>query len=472
MRLQHTLRGTNPAAITPILTGLTYLAAHLHSQSGTTADLISLIDAALTIDIQPCADKNPCLRTALHAFLLNLISADAAYVEPVINKFAARVFLTSVQHRARLEPVVYDILHVVLDTHPAAASLLSRIIRMRYPHPIRAAEEHVAYINAILHVARACHSPSVTRSVIATIFEKLGAIEALVPSDVTDCEGAMLRPEAEKMQLVLMELIRHVDIVYKEDAEYLRSCFEPFFAAYESYIVPIESTRFTPYVMIYAAEKGGEALVHDLSERLRQSFFDPSMSHRLREKFLEHSSVVIMRSASVSSASALAWLKQLASWLNAYVDDVSRNGGGEVDTDVHRLFYSGSASLMTTCCRRRDAVASNANVIPQMRLYRIVGSAMKPMLVVPRGVVDDFVKVVADCCGMDFNEIEDQNEGRFRPSRTRYGSRNEFFYKLRCPDLELSLAADMLEGRIRWDQKRVLKVQTHPSDIGLTTTTL
>lgn len=52
----------------------------------------------------------------------------------------------------------------------------------------------------------------------------------------------------------------------------------------------VQTTRFTPYVLLYAASRGGQEVVVEVMERLRLVFFDEEVWQRMRETFLQHSS--------------------------------------------------------------------------------------------------------------------------------------------------------------------------------------
>lgn len=319
----------------------------------------------------------------------------------------------------------------------------------------------MAYLRAVLAVARDERWPRVGRTVVATVLERMGAVEALVPAELFAADGS-LRPEGAKIQAMMLELFSHVDAGASESAYVLR-VFEPLFAAYESAIVPVEATRFTPYVLLYAASKGGDEAVLEVVERLRLAFFDEEVSLRMREKFLQHSSAMVIRSRLVSPAAARVWIAGVARWLNRYVDAQERcMDGVDVDTDVHLLFYSACCALMTTISKRSEACSGSssggADHLHTMRLYRIMACRMNPLLVVPVDIVQEFAGAVREIGGsgeMDFSDIIERNKGRYTPSRTKYGSRNKFEYTVRCPELPLVEAQERLEDYVRRDDSQM-----------------
>lgn len=474
-RLQHALSAKSAPAIAEVLTGLTHLAASLHTDTTYSADLRVLISSALSIDLKACTvptDGNsyPAL-DALHLFVVNLISADAGFVEPVLQMFAKNAFTLPVDGRGPVVNLTYAAITSILDAYPRADALLAEVLCTRYPHPVRPAQDHQAYLRSVLHVSRNCRSVGLCRSIIATVFEKLGAIEALVPADMfcntlaspgkdrEEGAGHILSREAEKIEIVLQELFRHIDLASKNSAvDYAGAHLEHIVSAYESSIVPVEGTRFAPYVLLYATSIGGPNAVWAVIQQLRQSFLDPSMSQRLREKFLQHSSVLVIRSKAAKDEQVLNWVSSVAGWLNRYIDVHERRrsfGGVDVDTDVHHLFYCACCALMSTVSKRIEAItslsATNNDLLDRIRLYRIMSCGMNPMLVIPNDIVTEFVQVVQKSCGMDFSDILEENTRKYTPSRTKYGSRNQFIYTVRCPDLELSNAREKLQEYVNFD---------------------
>lgn len=456
-RLQHALSAKSPVAIASVLSGLMHFVARLHSKSSDAADIRTLIAAALSVDLVACAtptEQNtyPALE-ALHLFIVNLVSSDAGFVEPVLQMFAKRAFILPVDGRGPVTELTYAAIASVLDAYPRADALLASILCSRYPHPVRSAEDHQAYLRSVLHVARDCRSVGLCRSIIATVFQKLGAIEALVPSFTfreRDGEGHSvpeLTRESARLEVVLLELFRHFDFSQKSaSVDYVGAHLDHIVSAYEASIVPIEGTRFSPYVMLYATSVAGAEVAWTVVKRLRQSFLDPSISQRLREKFLQHSSVLVIRAQAVTGERVLKWVGSVATWLNRYIDaQEQRNSyeAVEVDTDVHNLFYCACCALMITLLKRVECLAassaSGTDPLDRMRLYRIMSCAMNPMLVLSKELVAEFVEAVQGY-GMDFSDIMEENKGKYTPSRTKYGSRNDFIYTMSCPDLELPIA--------------------------------
>lgn len=471
LRLEHAISSKSPTASAEVLAGLTHFVASLHTGSPYVSDLRKLISSALSMDLLVCATPTdngefPTLE-AFHIFIINLVSADASFVEPVLDMLARKAFVALPDRRR--SPVLkyaYATVASVLDAYPRADALLAAVISARYPHPVRPAAEHVAYLRSVLHVSRECNSVELSRSIISTVFEKLGAIEALVPRDIfhgnDSTEGVFLTPEAEKVELILVELFRHVDLAKRDTASFAARHFEHMFAAYEASIVPIEGARFAPYVLLYASSAGGEPAVLEVIKRMRQSFFDPSVSQRLREKFLEHSCGVVIRASLCGPGAALRWMVSIAEWLNRYIDAQERRSGcvaQDIDIDVHHLFYSACCALMTGVSKRRDAISTPMpfanDPADHMRLYRIMSCTMNPMLVLPGEIVREFVDVVREASGLDFADIIDENKGKFTPSRTKYGSRNKFEHDVRCWELELPNARLKLVDVMRSDTQEV-----------------
>lgn len=73
---------------------------------------------------------------------------------------------------------------------------------------------------------------------------------------------------------------------------------------------------------------------------------------------------------------------------------------------------------------------------------------------IPADIAQQFASVVSGIGGngeLDFSDIIEQNKGLYTPSRTKYGSRNEFEYTGRCPDLKLVEAQERLKEYFRRD---------------------
>lgn len=501
-RLQHALAGGDPADVAELLTGLTHFSAlisHDASDESLAADLRVLVHAALEVDLLVCAAPSFTLSSraqeddataetitesdsaayptlnAFRLFVMNLVSADAAFVEPVLVMFAKRAFTLPLVKREPAVRHVYAVISMILSTHPRSSALLARIATEKYPHPVRPEPEHCAYARSVLHVARECHSQALRGDLISTVIEKVVAVEALVPRelfaepademppppprvnfeagaeepDSDACEGGHLIPlvkEAEKIDSMLSELCLYIDLAYADTpTELIQKHFDPLFTAFERFVLPVQGARFAPFVLLYAASVGGAAVVLDVVERLRQSFFDPSKPEGLRVHHLQYSSAMVICADLVSANDVVAWMSPVAQWLNNYIDAHDRRAPlyteNDIDTDVHNLFYTAACALMITVCRRTDAFdggsCADQDAIARMRLFRIMSSKMNPMLVISKPIVDEFADVVLECDGMDLSEILEENKFRFIPSLTRFGARNRFTYSTPMEPLAL-----------------------------------
>lgn len=459
--LQHTLSGRDPSAIAQVLRGLTHFAAISHTAHSTDAsDLTNLISHALTIDLKTCSDKtaSTALRPALREFLTNLISADAAYIDDVL-RLAAKAFSLPLDGAASVVDHLHDMLPVILQMYPRAGPVMLAVIRDCYPHPVRPSGEHHAYARSVLQVSRQCVGHPVGHNVISCVFEKLGAVEALLTQEVfiEDDKGEkQLAPQAEKLDLVLLELFNHVQLAHSSK-HFVSDFFEPLYSAYESSIVPIENVRYSPYSLIFAASIAGPEILQETIDRLLLCFLDPRLHTKLRVKFLQQSSILVIRAAKVSSEAARSWVSRVAKWLNAYVDAQQRHPQfmSEVDTSVHGLFYSAVFALMTTVVNRRYAFAGGDDFMDQLRLLRIMSCGMNPLLILPPGIVEEFSNVMFQACGMDFSDIRNANVTCFAPSFTKYGTVNKFSDVYVCPELDLPQSRQKLGDLMRVDNEEV-----------------
>ncbi|KAI0564618.1 RNA polymerase I specific transcription initiation factor RRN3 [Gracilaria domingensis] len=438
LRLLHTLSGTNPNSIVPVLTGLTHHTVNLHLYPPT-SPLHQLTRAALKLDLHAISptDKtpNPALQTFV-TFLTNLISAHADYIEPVFKMIAKRVFTMSVAQNSLLD-AMDTVIFSALRTYPRSRNVLLSTMQASYPHPVRPPVEHLSFSRATLRLAK---EPALASSLLVTLFERLAAIEAFVPQQVFANESSELCMEAERLEHVLLELCTFFE---------QRGSFEAAFVAYQVFIVPVDAVRFSPYSLLYAAtvNESGDTL-HDVVERLYQSFHNPSIPLRLRERFLEHSAAIVLRGKAYKPHRVFKWVSRLAAWLNAYID--AARGNDYIDVDVHSSFYTAVAVMLRVMAARSEAF-KDSEALNNMRLYRIISSSMNPTLMLPDSLVNAFVETMSSKCDVDYQDIVQENDGRFPPSRTVYGSRNEFRHRLVCPDVTLPRFKEKLDEFVLWD---------------------
>ncbi|PXF50169.1 putative RRN3-like protein RRN3P1 [Gracilariopsis chorda] len=441
LRLLHALSGTNPHSITPILTGLTHHTVNLHLYPST-SPLHQLTRAALKLDLHAISptDKtpNPALQ-AFVSFLTNLISAHADYIEPVFQMIVKRAFTMSAARDCLLS-AMHSVVFSALHTHPRARSILLSTVQSSYPHPVRPPAEHLCFARATLRLAK---EPHLVSSLLVTLFERVAAIEALVPHTVfANDSRSQLGMEAERLEVVLLELCNF----FEEGGS-----VEAAFSAYQMFIVPMDAVRYSPYALLFGAAVAKDtSTLHDIVERLWQSFHDPCTPSRLRERFLEHAGSMVLRARCYNSDHVVRWVARLAGWLNAYID--AARGNDVIDVDIHLSFYTAVAVLLRVMTRRCEAF-KDEEVLSNMRLYRIVSSGMNPFVVLPRALVDSFVETVMNTCGVDYRDVIVESEGVFPPSRTLYGSKNEFVYRIVCPDFELPRLRARLNAHVLWDDK-------------------
>lgn len=500
--LQHVFANAAPS-VASLLLALTHLTARLHLSDETVSPLRTLIDAALALNI-PAAltnassakskpdgqvqhittgvDEQPDLLSTYASFAVNLLSVDATYLEPLLNTFVTTIFLFPIEQQPEFEPLVKQVINAAILTHPRASYLLADIISRRYPHPVRPTAEHVSFSRSILFIARVVPNRSLLRAVVNSLFERLSAIEATVPSDVRDVkviktessglqsvsfedsDTNLLCPDASKLQAIMLELVRHLDLLHEHlPAPMQHTHLEVLFSAYDTYVIPVHRTRFTPYVLMYASSLVGRTYVHDMMERMRQLFFDATQGDRLRAYVLEHSAVFVCRARLVSTKEALLWFSRISSWLNAYVDAIqASNSPVLVDVDVHALFYAACATLLSTLTRCPHILKrpSAAETIARMRIARIIHSPLAPTLILPPNLVSDFLAGVSHLDGASGLNIPRVQERSFAPTCTRFGAPNRLVFSFRCPDLSLPLLREKVDRFIRWDDSLSEKTKT------------
>lgn len=505
-RLHHVFANAAPS-VASLLHALTHLTARLHTADDSAAALRTVIDAALAVNL-PSALANatsaklkpedPSSRrdatvddhkdplSAFASFAINLISVDATYLEPLLNLLVTKLFFIPVEQSAEFEPLIERIVTAAVSTHARATYLVTDAISRRYPHPVRPVVEHVAFSRAVLFVARAVPAPPLVRAITNALFERLSAIEATVPGDVRDIkiinpkqivpnspvsaaedEDGSLCPDAVKLQAIMIQLVRHFDLAFEHSSHtYHTLHLDALFHAYDTYVVPVHRTRFTPYILLYASSLAGRSCVLDVTERLRQAFFDSTQGVRLRGYVLEHSAVLVCRSKYIGVPDALSWFARLTSWLNAYIDATGASPlNTVVDVDIHRLFYSACATLMATLSRRSDILTrpSSSEALARMRISRILHSSLAPTLVIPSEVVSRFVDAVAHL-GSGINvDLSHICERSFASTRTKYGAPNRLSYAFRCPDLPLPTLRSKIDRFALWDTALESEANGHES---------
>lgn len=492
-RLHHVF-ANGASSVASLLHALTHLTVRLHAGDDSSTALRSLIDAALAVNLQsalenaasvgsksedltscneatPDDQKDPL--SAFASFVINLISIDATYLEPLLNLLVLQLFRIPIEQSAKFEPLIERIVNAAVNTHARATYLLTDAISRRYPHPVRPAAEHIAFSRAVLFVARAVPSAPIVRSIMNSLFERLSAIEANVPGDVRDfklldgkqtgldsacpsiVDDDLLCPDALKLQAIMVEIVRHFDLAHEHSLHVFRAVhLDALFHAYDTYVVPVHRTRFTPYILVYAASLAGRSCVFDVTERLRQAFFDSTQGVRLRGYVLEHSAVMVCRAKDISISEALSWLARLTSWLHAYIDAASASPLHTiVDVDVHRLFYSACATFMATLARRTDIFerASSSEALARMRISRILHSTLAPTLVLPSDVVVNFLDALNRLNSGNDVDLSRVHERSFAPTRTQYGAPNRLSYAFRCPDLPLLTLRSKIDRFTHWD---------------------
>lgn len=493
-RLHH-LFANAASSVASLLHALTHLTVRLHAGDDFSAALRSLIDAALTLNLQAALENAAHVKckpdesaprhdvipedqrdplSAFASFAINLISIDASYLEPLLNLLVTKLFLIPVEQSAGFEPLIERVVVAAINTHARATHLLTDAISRRYPHPVRPVAEHIAFSRAILFVSRVIPSAPLVRAIMNSLFERLSAIEATVPGDVRDIklldekpaapdsarfkivtEDGLLCPDAFKLQAVMVEIVRHFDLTHERSLHAFQIVhLDALFRAYDTYVVPVHRTRFTPYILIYASSLAGRSFVHDVTERLRQAFFDSTQGIRLRGYVLEHSAVMVCRANYVSISDALSWLARLASWLHAYIDTAAASSlHTAIDVDVHGLFYSACATFMATLARRPDIIEhpSSSEALARLRISRLLHSCLAPTLVLPSEIVISFLDALAPLHGGTDVDLSHVHEKSFAPTRTKYGASNRLSYAFRCPDLPLPTLRSKIDRFTNWD---------------------
>lgn len=411
----------------------------------------------------------------------------------------ALVFASVETHHRRAVPLLIDALragypHPVrpMADHVSYARALLRVARGGDHDSENDKDSHGSFKTLPLVVVRA---------VTAAVIEKLSAIEALA--------------DQEKTNAVLLELCLHIRSAFQQQQHYNPSLtstpsernelfvathIDALFSANESLVVPVPTAKQTQYALLYAASLAGHDVTIALAERFRQAFYDPAVADRLRTHFLAHSAALIVRSRAVNTRDALRWVGRLATWLNSYVDAVERQAANDMEThyeihygddsvmqqtlqpvgqqsnmkirhhrldcyrqhqsiltadvEVHHTFYSACAILMSLLARRKDVVSGRIRapeIVARLRLRRILGCALAPLLVIPRDVIQQFGETVKEFAGLDVDQLLRNGDYRPVPTRTRSGARNTFEYTFGCPDVECERVRQILDDGMRWD---------------------
>lgn len=452
-KLQYTVARGTSAEVTELLLGLTHFA---YMQHGGSTGMRQLLTTALNINFDACIsveegpDAMAALLAAYSGFVHNLVSAHVTFVEPALVAFAKRAFvLTSVVRKPVMECVL-TMVPLLLTMHPQATDVLARVVHERHPHQVRPGPELAAYMRAVLELAHVCNSETLRRSIIFTVVEKLLAIDALVPAEyvesviptdddtkmevdnestgrrVSFASDSALCEEAEKMDLVLAEVLQFLDGACKSSGDsFAASYVEPIYFAFQRYVLPQQGARFVPYVLFYAVSLAGPAVSEDISERLRQSFFDSSLYEENRSVYLRFSCGIIARCNTISARFCLGWMNSLALWLNRYTDPLAENGfpsQSDLYPGNHVLFYTAVSCLLKTITLRPDALdpslTQQRDALAQMRLFRVLLSPLTPTFYVSSSVVSPFCDLAWKSTGVDWREALRESEYRQRFRKT------------------------------------------------------
>lgn len=392
---------------------------------------------------------------AYRNFLRNTVSADSAFVEDVLNASARLLFRLPLPAFDNVVAVAHDVIPRVLAMYSHAEMMCIRIFADRYPHPVRPAGEHQMYARAVLSVALYAPTSSLASDLISVVVEKLAIIDAMVPDVIWEAvsadisretlqsgypgdlaiadEDRKLVPEAEKMDMVLVEFCSFADALSVASERVSKRCLKAIIASVERFVLPTHRARHAPMILLYSACAVSRGAAWQVSERLRVSFFDPTIPNRLRVSYLQYSAAMVCRASVISAADAFTWLQRLATWLHSYIDDRQDDEWVAVDVDVHELFYAGIFALMSVVTTRLDVFGAHAesslgcnDVANNLRFLRIMVSDLNPLLVMPEKLVAAFCKAVEDHGDMRFDEVLEENRRKVLPSRTRFGNKNRF----------------------------------------------
>eukprot|EP00172_Hildenbrandia_rubra_P001016 Plantae.Rhodophyta-Hildenbrandia_rubra.ctg16076.p1 GENE.Plantae.Rhodophyta-Hildenbrandia_rubra.ctg16076~~Plantae.Rhodophyta-Hildenbrandia_rubra.ctg16076.p1 ORF type:complete len:538 (-),score=61.77 Plantae.Rhodophyta-Hildenbrandia_rubra.ctg16076:118-1731(-) len=425
------------------------------------ASLRLLVDAALRFDFVSHADNEDAL-SAMHFFILNLISASSKYVEPVILIITTIISKTGQAAEGQLHSRLHSFLRKLLDVYPRCSGLLVRIVKSNFPHHVRPVEELQAYTRFLLGMAEYFENTLHRARLIDLIVEKMAIVDAYVPvepvvgesidsetsADMTEHgqeKVVEVNPTMQKMDVLLLEVCEFINRVSKDTTQNLfPEVFEAFVRAHKTRVVPMHRARFVPFSVYYAACCAGEGPVRWLVESLRQYFFDERLSKASRVSFVQHSAALVCRIRYFDSADALAWLNSLVSWLHSYLDFVETARAARrptADADQHRLFYGAVAAVMYVTCYRRDALASSSdhpgNVIGRMRILRLLRSRLNPLKILPADLTQKFASVICEDGAFNLNEVFRKSSRQSIATKTCFNNLNYIhpFFPLEPPAL-------------------------------------
>jgi RNA polymerase I specific transcription initiation factor RRN3 len=390
------------------------------------------------------------------SFLRNSVSADSAFVNDVLSVCARQLFRLPLPAFDNVVAASHDVIPRILATYSHAETMCVNIFGERYPHPVRPAAEHRSYARGVLAVALYAPTNSLASSLLSIVIEKLSVIDAMVPDvfEIPSCselsrekllslsEAVLpaadapavyeLDPEAEKMDLGLVEFFSFADALSTLPEQPRKRRFNAIVSAVERYVLPAHLAKHSPMILLYSASVLGRQSALQVVERLRVSFFDPTLPNRLRCVYLQYSAALVCRASVVTVTDTFAWLKRLTTWLHLYIDE-RRNESIAIDVDVHDRFYSGVFALMSVVSSRLDVFGSNCgsdsgstDVANNLRFLRIMASDLNPLLVMPPKLVASFCKAVEGHGDMCFDQVLDENKAKVLPSMTRFGNRNRF----------------------------------------------
>lgn len=374
VELRRCLRGGDAAAITELFNALSHFAL---SNALTRPDLLK---AALEYDF---STLSPDLLSAYHHFVLNLVSANAAFVEHSFHAFARRAFLSD-------DPLVLATVHTcirsVLGMYSAATTVLSTVVCQRYPHQVRKTAELAAFTRSVLSIARECVCPQLCADIIAAVVEKLVAVQALVSADDS---------ASDKMDSLLAEVFAFIDQCCEENCKtsFKLRVVDPLIVAFERFVIPAQGGKYVPFVLLRCLSHAGTETAQGVCERFRQNFFSYEIREEARLSYLSMSAIITGHSPVVSPTYVLLWMRSVAHWCNKFVDNKGVH---------HRLVHVfcivvGILVKLTTV--RKDALdpmrTNSKDALSSMRLFRVLVSAHQPWRYVPIDVRKVFSTLVS-----------------------------------------------------------------------------
>lgn len=354
------------------------------------------------------AQPTPELIQAFCCFVLNLVSADAKFVEPALVSLTRRSFTHS---SPEVREAAVNLVPQLLRMYPAASEVAGVVFKDKFPHHVRATHELSNYIGCLLSVFEKCDSSILREAIIHSVIEKFVALQASVPANIYAKEDepefdsptrvvtfdlpeeSKFCPEVLKMDALMNEMFEFIDRVRTPLGEnFPEIVIEPLLTAFDRFVAPVYGGRFVPYILMHGLASSDASIVERVVNRLSVLFFDTTMSQDVRLFYLSFAAALVVRVPSLTPYFVFSWLKRVCQWLNHQVQLNPEVGSNHI--------FSVATSYVVSVIIGRSGALSENDGLAQLRITRVLAVAR-----LPARLRKAFCTVAARIGGVDMRSV-------------------------------------------------------------------